>query len=430
MQTHKKGLMMEEISVIGAGFVGSAHAIFLSKHYKTVNLIDKNESLINKLQSGILDFDSSDARLKKEFHSGLYNNIILPSNNISKIKSSKIIFISIGFDFVEDDNGFENLTKLFEDIIKFCNKNCLLVLETTVPPGTSEKVIIPILNQNANEKNINYVYSYERVMPGSNYLKSIEELPKVYSGINKQSIKIYNGHLERVGSNLKHTLLKNIISAETSKVFENTYRMMNIAIIQEFTEFASKVGVDLPTILDSIRVRPTHSNIRYAGMAPGGYCLTKDPSFLKKSSELIKFQFDFPILEATSKIINRQNSFILKYLTEFIELEKNYFFLGLTYLPGIGDFRNSSSMWIYRKLLKYGYNIKPVDSFWNEISQISNNVSIKKENAILATRHPEFTFDYLKKFKLIIDINSNLSYEEKKDLRNHNIVIFQYGEYA
>ncbi len=423
-----------EISVIGAGFVGAAHATHLAKFYQKVNLIDRNEDLIERLKLGELQIISYDDELSRIFKEKVSAGVINPSKSIDAICSSNIIFISVAFDFKEDGNNFDNLRHLIKNIKRYAMLDCLVVLETTVPPGTSEKIILPLLIKLINEEKIGYVYSYERVMPGPNYLKSLEQLPKVYAGINQDSVSKYKTHLNLVSENKNHKRLRNIISAELAKVLENTYRMMNIAIVQEFAEISEKIGADLPNILTSIRNRPSHSNIRYAGLAPGGYCLTKDPNFLISSSELVDFSYDFPILKAANKILARQNNIIMSYLLSRMKINLPHLFFGVSYLPGVGDTRGSSSLWMYQQLVKSDYSVYVIDPYCEEELSNSEKILFYSEqegpvkNGIIATRHPEFTIEYFKNLEVVFDINSCLSEEEKKYLRNRNIEVFQYGE--
>lgn len=423
------GRKMNEVSIIGAGFVGAAHAAFLSQFYDKTNLIDKNVELVTTLGSGLLPFSSADPRLTDLFSSHVQAGKIRVSSDISKIQKSKIIFISIGFDFSSGENGYDNLTNLIHEIVKYASNDCMIVLETTVPPGMSEKVVLPLIKK----RNLNYVYSYERVMPGPDYLKSVEELPKIYASIDDKSAQLYETHLALISQSKKNRRLCNIVSAEASKVFENTYRMLNIAIVQEFTEYALHVGADLPEILECIRARPTHSNIRYAGLAPGGYCLTKDPNFLISSSVLNEFDFDFPILTAANEVVARQNEFVLQYLLSEIDHNTRFDFLGVSYLAGVGDLRGSSALWLYKKLISLGHSIECVDPYC--VSElIAHKIKVKdmsssnSDNAIIATRHPEFGVDFLGKFRAIYDINSCLSSDEKLYLRKIGVTVRQYGE--
>ncbi len=425
---------MKEVSIIGAGFVGVAHAAFLSKFYTRVNLIDKNDELIRYLNGGKLPFTSSDTNLSSIFAKEVANEVINPTSDLQQMTASSSIFISISFDFSSGENDYTNLIVLFEKICYFARSEALIVLETTVPPGTSDKIILPVLLKENEKKSLRYVYSYERVMPGPNYLDSVEKLPKVYGALDDSSNQRYLEHLDKVYSSGEHVRLTNLISAETAKVFENTYRMINIALVQEFTEFSEFVGANTPDILDCIRSRSTHNNIRYSGLAPGGYCLTKDPSFLMKSSELFEFKHELPILTASIKTTEKQNGRVLDFLKEKLDINSNYQFLGISYLSGVGDVRGSSSLLTYKKLYEMGYKINAIDNYCQKFtSQVPGNLLEVRENfsgckVILATRHPEINSKILSQCVEIIDINSCLTKLEKTSLRDMGVRIMQYGE--
>jgi UDP-N-acetyl-D-glucosamine dehydrogenase len=425
---------MYEISIIGAGFVGVAHAAFLSKFYRRINLIDKNPNLISQLKAGEIPFASSDNQLKKTFFDAVNNKTIIPSGELSHIASSEAIFVSVSFDFSTKESSYANLQSLFRDIYSLAASQTLVVLETTVPPGTSEKVIVPELFKGSNQKDLQYVYSYERVMPGPNYLHSVEQLPKVFATINMASTQAYKKHLSLVNAHASHVQLGELISAELAKVYENTYRMVNIALVQEFTEFGVTVGANTMDILESIRARPTHNNIRFPGLAPGGYCLTKDPTFLQKSSDLFEINHQFPILEAAISTTSKQNEKVLEFLKQNLDKQSEYVFLGVSYLSGVGDLRSSSSLSIFKDLLTNGYSVCALDNYClqyrDEIpGKLLDDLDlISGKKVILATRHPEVSLEKLKDCFEIIDINSCLQSCEKIKLRRKNVKISQYGE--
>ena len=158
------------------------------------------------------------------------------------------------------------------------------MIETTVPPGTCENVVKPIIEKQLTKRGFGsedfYLgHSYERVMPGPQYIDSIREFPRVYAGINEISAILVEKFLKTIidTSKCNLTRLENTNATEMAKVLENSYRAMNIAFAVEWSRFAEEAGVDLYAIVDAIRVRPTHNNLMYPGIGVGGYCLTKDP---------------------------------------------------------------------------------------------------------------------------------------------------------
>ena len=160
---------------------------------------------------------------------------ILPTTDSNSLSNADIVFVSVGLDFMKKETDLITSRLFYQDWFRV-KSGSLIVLETTVPPGTSEKMN-PSLRSTINDDDVLYVYSYERVMPGPNYLKSIEELPSVAASSNKSQL-LYQSHLERVAPEVTHRMLKSVISAELSKVLENSYRMINIALVQEFAKFS------------------------------------------------------------------------------------------------------------------------------------------------------------------------------------------------
>ena len=153
-----------------------------------------------------------------------------------------------------------------------------------MPPGTCEKIAFDIIKNGLEVRNLdsdsfNLGHSYERVMPGPNYIDSIQNYYRVYSGINEESANATESFLRTIISTEKYPLtrLNGTNATELAKVLENSYRAMNIAFMVEWTRFAEEAGVNMYEIVNAIRQRDTHSNLMFPGLGVGGYCLSKDP---------------------------------------------------------------------------------------------------------------------------------------------------------
>ena len=147
----------------------------------------------------------------------------------------------------------------------------------------AKKKIIPNIEKvfeqrNIGKQNVKLAYSFERVMPGDNYLNSIRNMFRVYSGNNIKAENMCKNFLNKLINTKKYPLTKlsNIRSVEMTKVIENSFRATNIAFIDEWTKFSEKINVDLNSVIRAIKVRSTHKNIMNPGLGVGGYCLTKD----------------------------------------------------------------------------------------------------------------------------------------------------------
>jgi nucleotide sugar dehydrogenase len=161
--------------------------------------------------------------------------------------------------------------------------DALVVIESTVPVGTCEHVVLPLLRRERLRRGITapvlLAHAYERVMPGPRYVDSIRRYPRSFSGVDAASAERARAFLSTFVDTESHPLceLADSTSSELGKLLENSYRAANIAFVHEWTLLAEQIGVNLFDVVDSIRVRAgTHDNMRYPGFGVGGYCLTKD----------------------------------------------------------------------------------------------------------------------------------------------------------
>jgi nucleotide sugar dehydrogenase len=160
---------------------------------------------------------------------------------------------------------------------------CLVLIETTVPPGTTEYIAYPIIKKAFHKRGLRdkeplLAHSFERVMPGREYVASIRDFWRVCSGINDQARDKVVTFLSEVLNVEQYplTVLDRPIESETCKIVENSYRATILAFLHEWSLFSERNGVDLTKVIQAIRERPTHDNIIFPGPGIGGYCLPKD----------------------------------------------------------------------------------------------------------------------------------------------------------
>ena len=255
------------------------------------------------------------------------------------------------------------------------------MIETTVPPGTTKKIVFPILKEKLSERGLDYTqirlgHSSERVMPGPDYIDSIQNIYRVYSGIDEPSANATENFLRTIISTDHYPLtrLSSTTASEISKVLENSYRAMNIAFISEWTRFAEESEVNLFEIIDAIKLRSTHSNMMYPGIGVGGYCLTKDPLLAGWSRSKI-FKSNEKLVQSEMSVdVNNQmpqdsfNFLISRYGSEF--LGRNILLLGVSYRGDVRDTRSSPVESFYKKCEEARCIISlhdPLVDFWEEI---------------------------------------------------------------
>lgn len=227
----------------------------------------------------------------------------------------------------------------------------LIIVETTTPPGTCAEVVAPELSKALKARGLSadslmLAHAYERVMPGDEYLNSVNNFWRVYAGHSEQAADACEQFLSKI-INVKDfplTRLMSTTASETAKVLENTYRAVNIAFMEEWGRFAESVGIDIFEIVDAIRMRPTHSNIRQPGFGVGGYCLPKDPYLAHIGARYFfnvkNLDFDFSDQavrkNATMPLVSLDK--IEKLLGGQLE-SKRLLLLGVSYRQDVGDTR-------------------------------------------------------------------------------------------
>ena len=220
-----------KVSVVGLGYVGIPMiiAILMSKksQFEVVG-IERNDArgakIVSNLRNGKIPFKTNDKNLIYNFRKIFKSNFLTFSNDIRDIKNSKIIIVSIGYDF-SSTNNINNLKNLFEQICQNKLKNSTVIIESTLPPGTCENVLIKIMFSflNKNKENQRLAYSFERVTPGKEHLNSVINNYRVYSGLNKISKKTCRGFFSKIVNtkNFPLTELETITECEMTKIIEN-----------------------------------------------------------------------------------------------------------------------------------------------------------------------------------------------------------------
>tara|TARA_Y100000768_G_C23987627_1_gene689945 strand:- start:3870 stop:5249 length:1380 start_codon:yes stop_codon:yes gene_type:complete len=436
------------VGVQGLGFVGAIMSLVLTnckKEEYAVIGVDINEDIIDSLNNGKLHISSSDPKVEIYFKNTIDKRNLFVTSDSSCFSKCDIIIVDINLDVKKNDNFKTNNTNEYDIIIEpfkkgmkligmNCKKDALIIIETTVPPGTCEKIAFPIILESLKERGLEtnllkMGHSYERVMPGPNYIDSIENFPRAYSGINKNSKIATAKFLNTIINVEKFPLqpLKNITSSETAKVLENSYRAMNIAFIDEWSKFAEVSGVDLFEVIDTIRIRPTHKNIMYPGFGVGGYCLTKDPLLASWSSQKLFNSNKLEQSESSVAINDRMPFHILKKIKELSIKSPSILVLGISYLKDVGDMRYAPFLSIEKKLKTISSKLMTYDPFISKPDYDTNNwediinkkfdiIIIGSPHSIFIENHNIKEISFLNKDAIFIDpfnIVSNLKINNK-----------------
>ena len=293
------------------------------------------------------------------------------------LQLADIVVVDVQCDYLKANlgnvrNGHADI-KALEDSLKVIGRQippaCLVLIETTVPPGTTEYVAYPIIKKAFEQRGLHtaepcLAHSFERVMPGRDYVASIREFWRVCSGINdvaRDKVVAFLAAIIDVDI-YPLTVLDRPIESETCKIVENSYRATILAFLDEWSVFSERNGVDLHKVVEAIKVRPTHSNMIFPGPGIGGYCLPKDGGLgVWAYHTLMGFEDD--IFKMTPLAIDINDTRALRAVQLVRDALRNMgkivaaarvALLGASYRQDVGDTRYSGSELIVRKLAEMG----------------------------------------------------------------------------
>jgi UDP-N-acetyl-D-glucosamine dehydrogenase len=265
---------------------------------------------------------------------------------------------------------------------------CLVLIETTVAPGTTEFVAWPILKKAFRERGLEpeplLAHSFERVMPGKEYVSSIRDFWRVCSGCNAEAKERAVKFLSEVINVEKFplTVMDRPIESEITKIVENSYRATILAFLNEWSIFAERNGVDLIKVIKAIKMRPTHSNIIFPGPGIGGYCLPKDGGLgYWAYRHILGFEDGDSIFKMSTAAIDINDTrglHVAELTRDALRNMGRYIagarvlLAGASYREDVGDTRYSGSELVLRKLTEMGAEMTVHDPYVDHWYELEN----------------------------------------------------------
>ncbi len=403
---NQRAMGREIVVVMGLGFVGAVMAaVVADAEDKEKN---PNKFVIGMqrpstrsywktplLNRGIPPVSSEDPEVAPMIHRCVNEKKTLIATYIyDALKLADVVVVDVQCDYLKESLGnvregradMEALEESLEIIATHINPEALVLIETTVAPGTTEQVAYPIMKKMFRKRGIQsdplLAHSFERVMPGKNYVSSIRDFWRVCSGVNEEATRRVVKFLKEVINTKKYplTVLDKPIESETAKIVENSFRATILAFLDEWSLFAERNGVDLVKVIQAIKVRPTHSNIIFPGPGIGGYCLPKDGGLgLWAYRHIHGWEDDIFKITPMSIDINDTRSLHVAQLTR--DAMRNMgrplalaeiLVLGASYREDVGDTRYSGCELIVRRLTEMGAELRvhdPYVSHWWEFEK-------------------------------------------------------------
>lgn len=301
------------------------------------------------------------------------------------IKFADVVVVDVQCDYIKEDLGdlrtgrvaMEALENSIAIIGEHMRPEAMVLIETTVAPGTTELVAYPILKREFAKRGIKtdplLAHSYERVMPGRNYVSSIRDFWRVCSGVDMISRRRVEKFLREVLNvdEFPLTVLDRPMESETAKIVENSFRATILAFMDEWTKFAETHGVDLPKVIEAIKVRPTHSNMIFPGPGIGGYCLPKDGGLgIWAHHNIMKDEEDiFKITPLAININDTRGIHAADVIRDALDArgrkieDARVLLCGASYREDVGDTRYSGSELVVRRLAHLGADVTAHDPY-------------------------------------------------------------------
>jgi UDP-N-acetyl-D-glucosamine dehydrogenase len=458
------------VVVQGLGFVGAVMSLVcansIKEEYAVLGVDLANEETYWKIKSindGQFPLIADDPKISEFFEGAKSKGNFYATYDESAYSFADYIIVDINLD-VQKSSSVNNALESFDvDLTGFkkaisvigenCKENVTVLVETTVPPGTCINVVQPILKEELKRREVSddlikIGHSYERVMPGPDYIDSIRCYPRVYSGVNTVSADAIEEFLKTIidTSSCELTRLEHTNATEMAKVLENAYRATNIAFAVEWSRFAEEAGVDLYEIVNAIRVRKTHSNLMFPNIGVGGYCLTKDP-LLASWARKTFFGADSDLeMSVNSVSINDQMPvYAYERLKEVFGSVhgNNVVFLGVSYRGDVGDTRFTPVESLVNLVKSDGAKVKlhdPYVSYWQELScevesDINKVLVPEPDLVIISTAHSVYKKEaFIDKISLVppskvYDAVGLLSNEQIQKLKSkHGVSVLGRGD--
>ena len=416
------------VGIVGLGYVGLPLALAFSKAGFQVlgfDIQQKRVDWVNKGHSYIVDVDS------KSLSSEIADKRLEATTDQRRIKEVNAICICVPTPLTKTkDPDLSAVIHQSGQISKYLQPGQLVVLESTTHPGTTREVMLPILERSGLKAGRDFylAFSPERVDPGSkNY--NIKNTPKVVGGIDSKSTKVAELLYSQVVDVVVPVSSPEV--AEMTKVFENVFRNVNIALVNELTLLCDKIGISVWEVIDAAATKPFGYMPFYPGPGIGGHCIPLDPYYLANKAR--EYDFHTRFIELAADINEQMPYYVVSRIMEALNVKgkslkkAKVLVLGVAYKRDVEDIRESPSLKLIELLRKKGANVRYNDPYVPKIKisdEMLASVGLTERQlssadcVVIATDHTCYDYKYIaKKSGCVFDARG-----ATRKLRNRNII--------
>ena len=380
---------MNKVIIIGTGYVGFPLAIMLAKHSYEVVGVDIKKSIVKGINNGV-------SHIKEEDFNKIFSEDIIRRNLIAREKPCKgdifVIAVPTPLQKRKKEADLSLVNDSILSIISFLEKGNLIIIESTVPPLTCRKLIIPIIEKHTSMKvgdDIYLAHCPERILPG-NILQEIINNDRIIGGVNTKSSEIAaNMYSSFVKGKLYIT---DDVTAELCKLVENTFRDVNVALANELSLVADKLGVDIKEVISLANKHP-RVNVLNSGIGVGGHCIPLDPWFITAVDSQ-----NTPLIQTARKVNDNMPNLIAEKIRIMLKKVENpqITIVGLTYKANTNDIRESPAIKVIDILLEELFDIDCYDPLVDGKGYTSLTEITKEKDCLIVLVKHDIIMDDLK----------------------------------
>ncbi len=402
------------VGIIGLGYVGLPLAVAFAKKDFRVYGIDIDKSRVDRLNKGISYILDVPAR---DIHEVKNNGKLSVTTNFDVIRKLDAVIICVPTPLnktKEPDVSY--IVSAVENIKRYMKKGQIVVLESTTYPGTTDEVMLPVLEGRDMKEGRDFylAFSPERIDPG-NPTYNTENTPKIIGGISKESTELARILYEQVIHKVVSVSSSKV--AEMVKLLENTFRIVNIGLVNEIMLMSDKLGIDVWEVIDAAKTKPYGFMPFYPGPGVGGHCIPVDPIYLSWKARGHGFEARF--IDLASHVNSQMPHYVVEKVSGALNNHRKalkgarVLVIGVAYKKDVKDLRESPALEVVNLLKNKGAVVSYYDPYLPFLKMEGINlrsIRFEKENiakadcAVVVTDHSNIDYEFLLKHsKVVVD---------------------------
>lgn len=391
------------VCVVGQGYVGLTAAASAAVEGMTVHAVDVSAERVSALSAGVNVVPGVDEDLFKRAHG---TGRITFTTEFEAVSRADVVLICVPTPLIDHRPDLSYIEAAAERVAAYLSSGTLVVLESTTYAGTTEQVVRPILESSGMRLGLDFAlaYSPERVDPG-NASFGFRETPRIVGGTDQLASAAALAFYRRIVDEVH--VLSTPRAAELAKLLENTFRMVNIALVNELAMLCAEQDIDIWEVIDAAATKPFGFMAFYPGPGVGGHCIPLDPAYLAWQAYRDTGR-RLHLVETAQDINDQMPAYVANRIVEALNEHgrpvkgSRIFALGVTYKPDVGDVRESASIEVLVRLSRRGAQLSFHDPFVSEIqheglhltrSPLSPAELSRADCTLLLTPHSSYDID-------------------------------------